>query len=80
MPFRSQAETARGGEIECARISRQFPDHEGKIAAAHPFLQCEKCIFCLFRQHVDDPVPQFGRQARAIGPAIGLHRRTVLNP
>ena len=80
MPFRSQAETARGGEIEGARISRQFPDHKGKVAAAHPLLKCEQCIFCLSRQDVDDPVAQFGWQAGAIGPAIGLHRRTVLNP
>ena len=67
VPFARQAQPARGGEVERARIARQLPDHRGKVAAAHRLFQREQHVLRILRLDMDQPVAQPFRQAGAIG-------------
>lgn len=78
--FRRKAEAARGGEIQHLRIADNLADNEGKVAASHPFLQCEQGILGLFGQDMDHPALQIGWHARAIGIAAALCRSAFLHP
>lgn len=63
MLLRGQAESARGGEIEAARIARDLPDDAGEIAAAQAFLKREQRVFGRTRGDVNQPLAQVARQA-----------------
>lgn len=76
----SEAETARGSEIERLGITRQFADHAGNLAAAEPLFQREQQVLRLLRQHVDQPVAYRLREPWAIGPPGQPRRRPVLHP
>lgn len=80
MPFGRQHEPARGGEVQFLRIARDLSDHEGKVAAADPFLQREEQVGGTVGADMDQPVPQVARQAGQIGPAPCLARGLVLHP
>jgi len=80
MPFRSQAEAARGGKGQGLRIARNLSDNKGEIAAAQPFLQGEKRIFRASSRDMDQSVTQLPGQPRAIRAARALQRLAVLYP
>lgn len=80
MLFRGQAQTARGGEIERARIACDLSDDAGQIPAAHPLFKREQRILRRFGSDMDHPVAKFGRKPRPIRPPSTLNRAAILHP
>jgi len=80
MFFRRKAKTARRGESQRLGIAHDLADDEGKIAAAHPFLDREQRILSRARRDMDQPVTQAPRQAVAANPPGAPQRLAVLHP
>ncbi len=80
MLLRCKAETARGSEIERARVAGNLSDHAGKVAAFQPLLEREQRILGSRRLDMDEPVAQVGREAVVVGSSAKLHCAFVLHP
>lgn len=61
MPLHREAQSARGGEIERARIARDLSDDKGQIAATQPLFKREQGVFGFVCSNVDQAVLQFLR-------------------
>lgn len=80
MLFSSEAEPARGGEIERARISAQLSHHTGQITTAQPLFQREQRILRLVGRDMDQAALQPWRQAGAVGPPAQTDCSAILHP
>ncbi len=80
MLFGREAQSARGDEVERARIAHDLSDHTGEIAAAQPFLQSEQRVLGRLGLDMNQPLAQILGKPMKIRSPAEPDRARVLHP
>lgn len=80
MALRRQTKSARGGEIERARVASNLSDNTGEITAFEPLFQRKQSILRRARLDTNHPLTPLLRQAMEIRSSAQFHRAFVLHP